>query len=195
MRKIANIITDDNINYGKFFNKFNSIEKIDDNIPNLIVGYEFMKKNYLKFSVLDRKISNNVFWTFSKNERRCDFLNDLKDFNKYTFEFYSKKIKYVFYNVILSRYSKIKSFLNYINNVKKDVYIDKNGMVYMYDYNDYVIGISIDDCSYFNISYERIIEYIKSKKCNNICDETKISNETMSNIGCNKYLIPFLLKK
>ena len=195
MRKIANIITDDNINYGKFFNKFNSIEKIDDNIPNLIVGYEFMKKNYLKFSVLDRKISNNVFWTFSKTERRCDFLNDLKGFNKYTFEFYSKKIKYVFYNVILSRYSKIKSFLNYINNVKKDVYIDKNGMVYMYDYNDYVIGISIDDCSYFNISYERIIEYIKSKKCNNICDETKISNETMSNIGCNKYLIPFLLKK
>ena len=59
-------------------------EKGDNSIPTLIIGKENAEKIYGKenIHVLDKKIEDNVYWTFGKLERRNDFERDLQSFNK-----------------------------------------------------------------------------------------------------------------
>ena len=54
--------------------------QIDESKPTLIVGWEYVKQNYLDHNILDKKISNNLFWAFSKDEDEKKFFKDTKLF-------------------------------------------------------------------------------------------------------------------
>ena len=46
--------------------------------PILIVGLDEAKKIASNFSILNKKIDNNVFWTFGKTEKRDEHEKDVK---------------------------------------------------------------------------------------------------------------------
>lgn len=193
--KFANIITIDKLKYNPIFNVSEDINIIDDNVPTLIIGYDLVKKKYGDdFSVIKRKLSDKIFWTFSKMERRYEYENDLSEFLNFVIDFYSNKIKYIFFNIVLARYSRIKSFINYIKNKDKIIFIHNNSHIFIYEKDtDYVVGFSLDDCSYFNVTKERIINFIKSFKCNHVYDEN-YSYSLNRIVGNKKHLIPYFLQ-
>ena len=57
--------------YIKVVNSFNLIE--DKTKPILIIGLEEAKKRASSFSILEKRLSDNVFWTFGKREKRVDY--------------------------------------------------------------------------------------------------------------------------
>ena len=56
-----------------------SVAQVDEDMkadplrPILIVGWEKAKHNELYKSILDKQLSENLFWTFSKAERRSEY--------------------------------------------------------------------------------------------------------------------------
>ena len=80
-RIITNSKTVDTLDYVEVTN--NKCD-LDFSIPTLIIG----KKNAIdlfgeeKIKVLDRKIKENVYWTYGKTEKRNVYEEDLWKFNK-----------------------------------------------------------------------------------------------------------------
>jgi hypothetical protein len=79
MEKLAYVLSDNKINgLRPYVELINDIELYDQRKPLLIVGMANAKKFAGdKFSILNRQISEKVFWTFKRTERRQDFENDL----------------------------------------------------------------------------------------------------------------------
>ena len=79
---IGNIVSQVDIKADKLFNLIKDINKIEPELPTLIIGWEFVKVIYgdNKPSILEKQISENVYWTFTKKERRVDYEEDIKKY-------------------------------------------------------------------------------------------------------------------
>lgn len=193
---LGNIITSSKYKFDKSFFVGTDFNLINESVPTLIVGWKIAKEYIGKdFSILNKKIGENIYWTFMKDERRGDFISDLSSFYKNTIDFYSKKISYKFLNIITSKYGRIKNVMKFLKSEdKKYVYIDEDRMIYIL-YNDkFSIGISLDDCEYFNLSKSKVIDFIFSNKNNIRCNCDIFSKNIISSIGDRKYIIPYLYK-
>ena len=177
-----------------FVDVVNNIEEIDDTTkPFLIIGMNEAKKLCKNFSILEKKIDNHIFWTFSKTERRSDYEKDLNNFYNFVLEYNIKNIKYYYINILTMKYNKIKKLINIINNNdKKYIYISKD-MIYIY-YNNYILGISLIISNYINISSKKIITKCNKNKNNIIFNNDSFLNYRMKNIIKNKrYIIPYFM--
>ena len=65
----------------KIVSSFSGIE--DKTKPILIIGLEEAKKHASSFSILQKQISDNIFWTFGKREKRTDYEKDIESFQEY----------------------------------------------------------------------------------------------------------------
>ena len=188
--KVCNVVSNETYNYPFFVNKKVYGAEFDFNLPTLIIGWEYVKKNYDNVSILEKQIGNNLCWTFSKIENRYEYLKDIKNFYNSVFEYYAKKIKYIYFNVYTSKYSSIKKIINYILSGRKTVFIYEDRMLYLYGGENFVIGISISDLIYFNIKKEKIYNIIS--KNNKVIYDKDIKKDLYEKIGENKFLIPFI---
>ena len=68
----------------EFIKVTNNKNNLDYSLPTLIVGKhnakEIIGENNLQY--LNRKVNDNLFWTFGKTERRDEFEKDVKKFNE-----------------------------------------------------------------------------------------------------------------
>jgi hypothetical protein len=74
---IANIVTNSNITVDKYFNISNSLDNIIQDLPTLIIGWDIVKTINPDVDFIDKKLSDNIFWTFKKSERRDIYQEDL----------------------------------------------------------------------------------------------------------------------
>jgi hypothetical protein len=192
MKYISNIITKTNLDLGDYINVNKTIENIDTNIPTLIIGWENTKKIFPNANILNKHISDTISWTFSNREKRQEYEPDLNKFLKLSFERLDKDVKYIYFNVLTNKLSKIKGLVGYINSqTTKVIYVsDKN--IYIYD-GKQVIGISLSDLEYYGFKRDRIIKFI-SKNVNNkvITNDNFINWKIKRIIGDNNKLIPYL---
>lgn len=212
---IADIVGDlaDSTSY-KFININYYNENINKSIPTLYVGYTLLKANiYPDVNILDKQISDIVYWTFSKNEKMVDYFNDLRNFELNILNHYQSIYKYKPFNFMLYNNTKgfndlIKLFTtsNSIDKIKS-IYIN-NRSVYILFKNNEIIGL---DLMYFwYIDKYKTISLIKTilKIDNNILiyDKHKLIYNTYINTGENsnimfdrylieRYLCVFLMKK
>lgn len=172
---------------------------IKKNIPTLFVGFEKIKEIFTQINILEHKIDNNFYWTFSPNEDRFRFLEGLNDFldNFYNIlvnDINIKIIDNIFYKNILNEEKILPPNINYI-----DVYYENNNSLYLY-VKCYKI-VYIIDLNYYNfIGFD--INNIKDniKKISNLIhedDDNKIKSFFINHFknneeGIEKY-IPFLL--
>ena len=78
------IVTDRKINgISDFIEQVKDISLADGMKPILVVGWKKAREMDGYVSILDKKLSDNVFWTFSKTEDRSKLEEDLKWFNEY----------------------------------------------------------------------------------------------------------------
>ena len=144
MKFIANIITKNKIDVSEYINVTKDITEVDLRLPTLIIGWDNVKNIYPNANILDKKISENIFWTYSNREKRQEYEPDLAKFVKNVFDNLENNVKYIFFNVLTSRLKKIKGLITYINSpFKKIIYVTEKN-IYVYDYK-LVIGISLSD--------------------------------------------------
>lgn len=181
----------ENIGFVKIVNDYSLIS--DFTKPILIIGINKAKKISSNFNILNKKISDNIFWTFNKNENREEYEKDLQKFYNYVIFNSISKIKYYYVNILKLKFSQIKNLINIINNnINKYIYIN-NTMMYIY-YNKYILGISLEICEWKNISKEKIFAYVSKNPCNIISHEDFTINYKIRKFIQNKeYLIAYFM--
>ena len=70
MNYLANIYTKSKLDIEPFFNVVDDENKLIDGIPTLIIGWDSVKSLYGDINILDKKVKDNIYWTFGKRERR-----------------------------------------------------------------------------------------------------------------------------
>ena len=71
------------------------MESVNDSTkPILVIGLEEAKKQGKEFSILNKRLDNNLFWTFGKTERRTDHERDIQNFYEYVL---NKSIKNILF--------------------------------------------------------------------------------------------------
>lgn len=145
---------------------------LDDGVPTIVIGKKraielFGRENV---RVLDKKIKDGVYWTYSKTERRIDYERDIEKFYKEVFHESSKRVKYTYFNIFIEKLSIIKKFVDFIENGgRKIIYLSKNEMV-IYSGKEKLTGFSFNDTDYIGISREKILSKIKSNPKNIIIE-------------------------
>lgn len=193
MNYIANIITTSKIEISEFFNVTKTLEDVDVSIPTLIIGWKEVKGYFPEQDILNNKICDNIFWTFSKREKRYRYENDLKEFIIYVIKHMNNTINYRFFNFILSSEEKRNNFINYINKGGHSLYYNSK-FLYIYDStNSLILGISLKDIEYIGINSKVFIEELNKNKNNFIINNLNfIDNQSLVLIKDNIKIVPFL---
>jgi len=179
----------------KYISLINDISDYNGDKPLLIIGLENARKYSAKFSILNKRISQNVFWTFDKSENREDYDNDINKFHKFVISNISSQIKYYYVNFIGISLKRIKHFINMMNdNTMKYAYIN-NSMAYIM-YGSDVFGISFDILDYCGISRDKIIDkIIKNKKIRIQFENKEIRDKIKYEYNGNNKIIPYLISQ
>lgn len=172
-----------------------NVESITPDIPTLIIGKQVAEKIYGKDNVhvLDKKIKDNVYWTFGRLERRNDFERDLSNFNKMLYKKVLGNIQYEYVNVFNSDYSDIKNLLIRIDKLNGNVFYVTDEHLYAF-IDGVVYGISFNDTDYLGIDKEKLINRIKKYNKNNkiITNNYFISKNMRKYMDNSKIMVPYL---
>lgn len=168
MKYIANIVSKSKkYKFNEFINAVNTYDDIDVSVPTLIVGTEMAKSiNGNKIDYINKKIDNNVFWTFSTVEKRSENEKDVKKFQELIIKELKKTIKYTFFSVLTNEKYKMKRLIRLLLTRTDIFYFFTEKMLYI-SYDNNVVGISLDECKYIGVSIDKIIKKI-NKRTNNI---------------------------
>lgn len=169
------------------------LQEVIGDIPTLIVG----KGNAItlygkdKVKVLNRKIEENVYWTYSKFEKRTEFESDTRKFCKKATDKLIKGLRYYYFNPFTESLTNAKRLINVLSNdepkcayiVKKHIYIS---------YKDIVYGLNTECFEYIGVKEKKIIDFIERNGIEIITDSDFLSKDTKKIIGDNKICIPYL---
>lgn len=191
---IGRIITDsditDKIDLIEVTNDFNCIDS-GNNIPTLIVGWNKVKKLYNNISILEKKINENTYWTFSKREKRYEYEKDILIFYRNVFNDIIKNINYLYIDILSNNLSDIKKLINLFLDKKIKIGYIKNELLYLL-YNNDVIGISLSELNYIGISNFKINNFLLKNNVFLIKDDDFLSKNWIPFINDNNIIIPYL---
>lgn len=165
----------------------------DNNIPTLLIGKKELIAMGYELSVLNRQIDNNLYWTYTKMEKRNIHETDINSFYEIVFKKLYRDIKHTNISIYTMKYSILKNIINILNdeNVYKCIYIKKNH-IYIY-YNSNIVGFSIDEIKYIGIDITKVMLLLtKSKNSEIITDDNFIKNEVKPYLKNKEYLTPYL---
>ena len=109
--KIANIVSRQNVNISQEFNVVDSMDNIIHGLPTLILGFDYVNKHYPDFDVMERKLSDNLYWTVKRTEKRDKYEEDLSWFITKVLTDLISEISYVFVDPIQYNPKTIKNHL------------------------------------------------------------------------------------
>lgn len=196
MKKLGYILTKNKVNnIVDFVSVIKDISEIDDTTkPLLIVGLHNAKIYSKNFSILNKKIDNNIFWTFGKTERRVDYEKDLESFYTFVINKNINDLKYYYVNILSIKYNKAKNLLNLVNSKEKKYIYISNNMIYIFNNKTYILGISLKILNYININIKKIYKLLYSNKSNVIYNNDSFLTLKMKKLIENKrYVIPYFI--
>lgn len=170
------------------------ISKADPLRPILIVGWENAKSNPMYKSILDKQLSDSLFWTFSKTESRSDFDDDLRRFCSMCYDRVAESIKYYYVNVLSLTRRKFIELCKIVsdNAIRKYIYVHKS-MAYI-PYNGSVLGVSLSVAEFCKVSEERVRKFILATKSNVIIDDSSFKvKRIVRNLENKRYAVPYLI--
>lgn len=166
----------------------------DINTPTLLIGKknseELIGKEKIK--VLDREIRKNLYWTYSKVEKRNEYEKDVEEFYQNLFKHIKKHVYYKCIDLYNTSYSEIKNILTQIGGDNVNYIYVTDNHVYIYNLCE-IIGISLNELNFLNINKDKIIDKLKKNR-NNILifNDFFLKNGIKKYINGNKILIPYL---
>lgn len=196
MLPLAYIVSDKKIKNNLEFVKVISVKDFNiDNIelPTIIVGFENAKVILKdKLSVLNRKISDNLYWTFWKTERRNYYEEDLIKFYHFVLDKLKNDIPYQSINLFKLSLTEIKRLISTLLNNKNYIFISYH-TIYIYNGN-IIYGISFDELEYCLINRKKVISLLYRNNNNVITNtDTFIPQGVKYLFKEYKYLYAYLL--
>ena len=168
-RKLGNIVDANEKNkYDPMFNRVSSYSDIIEGIPTLIIGMDIAKEILSDFSILNR-LNGDVWWTFSKKERRSDNVEDIRKFKEKVLKMYLSKVKYEYVNFTCYPIDKIKKFIRYMKGGDKKLCLLTKDSRFIFIYSekyDIVWGLSLSLCDYIGICRKKVVKRIRENKHN-----------------------------
>lgn len=197
MRKIANILTNSKktpFHDCQLYNVVGSKDDLIENIPTLIIGLKKVEEFGLEYSLLDWKINDNLYWCFSNRERRENYEDNTKKFEKLIIDKIVKEVEYHYFNVLTESNSAKREFFERISNSDcKTVYIENDIVYICFCGEDIVYGFSLSDIEYSGKSNKKILSLLYSMSYITVI-KTKdfIPFELKISLSNNPYIIPWL---
>jgi hypothetical protein len=117
-------------------------EKIEqDNIPTIIIGWNQIKEKYPNQNIFDKKLGDNLYWTYSQLEDKKLFLSEVE-------EFFFKQIKewlpqdFIEFDSVFSN----TTFIDFCKeNINKDfnvfVYFDSGALYFRQGKSNFIVNI------------------------------------------------------
>lgn len=195
MRYIGRIITtakiDDISELIEVTNDSSSISGDDVKIPTLIIGYKNAVKLCGKIKITEKKIRNNLYWTFSKRERRSDYISDLSDFYEEVSRSVLSCCEYEYLDPITWSDEMKDNFIKIMSGNHRKVIYSTDTMYYIYSPNaGKTYGMSKTVMKYLGFP-DNYFEICSGKKF----PSTTIINESdfqEARIAKNKFIQPLL---
>lgn len=182
--KIANIVYNDElvnhdrVDYINYYSNENGFNLINDDLPTLYVGWEFMKKHLLgqnkniNVDISDKRIiTNQLYWEFSFNESKNSHIKGIEDFVKTAPDYYFSKYSYINLDPVFFNISDIEELINLIPREIDIIYQYKEEMLYIYS-NLKITGINIGLYEFFNFNIKHLIETLKNRSFKYFDDES-----------------------
>ena len=167
--------------------------KIDNTIPTLIVGRQTAETLYGRenIHVLDKKVGDSVYWTYSKLDRRNEFERDIDKFNAKLYKNLVSNIEYKYISPFTATFTDIKGLLNILQHKsEKIVYIFEQHLYILY--NNTVYGLSFTEMQYIGVTREKIMgKIIGGKNIKMVKNNNFLSRNMRKMIKDSKIIIPY----
>lgn len=157
---VANIVTNAKVDVPDDFNVVSSVYDIIEGLPTLIVGYDYVSKQYPNFDITNISLDENTYWTFKKNENRDKYNEDLVWFINKVYTNLTNNILYVFVDLIQYRKKTIIKIIKKIKSLSKIITYQHKNMLYIYGDN-FIFGIDLKLVKYIGLDSEKIKDKIK----------------------------------
>lgn len=163
-------------------------------IPTLVIG----KKNIIDLvgednvHYLDKKVANNLYWTFAKTEQRNEYERDLESFNKLLLDKLLHGVEYRYVNIFQRSLSELKKFITFMYSpLDKAVYVNRD-MLYIYC-KKVVYGVSLTDLNYVGITTEKVLKKIYKQRHNRVIyNDYFLKKSLRKQLNMSKILVPYL---
>lgn len=165
--------------------KISKVENLDK--PLLISGWGRVKKLYPEQRIINKQITDTVFWTFSEKEKGSEHKRDVEAFKKMCFEVFENQYKFFFLNPFETKYSQIKRIISKIKEIGKGTffYDGKHFFIYI---DNVILTINIDFLNLIKISDKRITKWLENNNFK-LFQNTDIFNIEQINLNNKEYLI------
>lgn len=192
--KIANIVSNSNINVSEDFNVVNTIDEIIQGIPTLIIGFDIVNKLYPEFDITERKVEKDLYWIFKKTERRDDFEIGLKWFKEKVISDLSKEISYVFVDVMQYNSKSLRKITKKFFNINKKYSFINGDMIYIYGEN-IIFGVDLKLMTFVGIDSKKLKNRIRSKSTVflGVDDILIVDKNIINELGLQIRYLPYLL--
>jgi hypothetical protein len=154
------------LKYVNFYNS-NEIELIDKRLPTMYVGFEYAKTIYNDIDILESKITNKEYWTFSPTESMLHFLNRSREFVKLIPDSLVIDIKYESINPFFTK-EDIREKVEHVLGESKIVYKHRDS--YFVYSGDTVYGIHGGFMEVFDLPIPEFKSRLLDDKDNRIND-------------------------
>lgn len=191
--KIANIVTNNSVEVPDDINVVKSMDDIIQGLPTLVTSYKWLTENYTDYDIYDKKLGDNLWWTFAKTERRDIFHKDVEDFITIANQELVKNIHYVFIDPIQYHSSTLRKIIRKILSIDKKVAFKHKDMIYIYG-AELIFGIDLNLLQYVGFDEKKIEKKIKSI-CNEFLEDDEIFivyKDNMERLNYQIKYIPFL---
>jgi len=190
---VANIVSLNSIDVSQDFNVVDSMDKIIHGLPTLIVGYNLVDKAYPDFDILDICVTENIYWTFKKTEKRDKFTEDLDWFITKVYNDLVKDINYVFVDPIQFRPHTIIKIIRKIYNIKNIITYINDDMVYIYG-EKLIFGVDLRLLRFIGVDTDKLINKLKQKSADFLMGKEILIEykKTVETLGNKARYIPYL---
>jgi len=178
--KIANIVTTNKVDVTDDINVVKDVNDTIEGIPTLVTSYDWVSKNYDDYEIYDKKLEENLFWTFARTERRDIFTSDVESFITLANKKLVEDIDYIFIDLIQFRPIVINKIVRKILLIKNKIAFKHKDMVYIYG-DKLIFGLDLGLASYMGLNVDGIENKIKSK-CSVFLEDNEIFIEYKDNM-------------
>lgn len=144
-------------------NVVSEMSEINNQYPTLLIGYYELKPKYT-LDFLNRKLGDNLFWTFKRDEERTMYNRDLYDFVIHCEEQFMSGFEYYPIDPFKIKRKSVKKIIKHITTTPSIFHIDKD-MLFIH-----TKGITFG----FNLGIGKVIGIKKDKILTKLITKYKI---------------------
>ena len=162
MKKIANIVSQNNVDVSEIINVVKTMDEIQHGLPTLIVDFDYVNQKYPDFDITESYLGDNLWWTFKKTQKRDKHVEDLENFINTVYTNLFKNVPYFFVDLIHNSNKTLVRVIRKFHSMKEIYTYEHGDMLYIYGDN-IIFGLDLRLASYIDIDCIKLKNKIKVK--------------------------------